>query len=91
LRFDLKDRADAEREALKLAVEDAMGRARAIAAGANVNLGNIVRIDDQVEPIRPVSYNMAMTTRAAPQQAPTPVSAGDVGIEANVTLTVAIK
>jgi uncharacterized protein YggE len=56
-----------------------------------VNLGNIVRIDDQVEPIRPASYNMAMATRAAAQQAPTPVSAGDVGIEANVTLTVAIR
>ena len=35
LRFDLKDRAGAEREALRLAVEDAMARAKAIAAGAN--------------------------------------------------------
>jgi uncharacterized protein len=91
LRFDLKDRAGAEREALKLAVEDAMGRARALSAGASVNLGNIVRIEEQVEGIRPVPY-MTMAARADPSaQAPTPVSPGEVGIQATVTLTVAIK
>lgn len=91
LRFDLKDRAAAEREALRLAVEDAMGRARALAAGASVTVGPIVRIDEQVDAVRPVPY-MTMTARADPAaQAPTPVSAGEVGIQATVTLTVAIK
>jgi len=91
LRFDLKDRAGAEREALRLAVEDAMGRARALAAGASVTVGPIVRIDEAIEPIRPAPY-MTMTARAEPQaQAPTPVSPGEVGIQATVTLTVAIK
>ena len=43
LRFDLKDRAGAEREALRLAVQDAMERARAMAAGAQATLGPILR------------------------------------------------
>src|SRR6187401_3384365 len=47
LRFDIKDRATVEREALRLAVQDAMARARAIASGANAQIGAIVRIDEQ--------------------------------------------
>ena len=88
LRFDLKDRAAVEREALGLAVQDAMARAKAIAAGAGAGLGPIIRIDEQGESPRPVPY-MAMRAEAAaaPQ---TPISPGEIEIEASVVLTVAI-
>ena len=89
LRFDLKDREAVEREALGQAVQDAMGRARAIAAGAGATLGPIIRIDEQgSEPPRRIDYMTTMRAEAA--AAPTPVSPGEIEIQANVVLTVAI-
>src|SRR5262249_15509747 len=44
VRFDLKDRSGAEREALRLAVADAKARAEAAAAGAGMRLTSVVRI-----------------------------------------------
>jgi hypothetical protein len=91
LRFDLKDRANVEREALRLAVQDAMARARAIAAGANAQIGAIVRIDEQggFEPPQPVMYRQGVAGLAeAPQ---TPITPGEVEIRAQVTLTVAVR
>ncbi len=91
LRFDLKDRATVERDALRLAVQDAMASARAIAAGANATLGPIVRIDEQGDFQPPIpmyrTQTMAMS-EAAPQ---TPITPGEVEIRAQITLTVAIK
>ena len=46
IRFDLKDRAAAEREALRLAVADARGRAEAVAAGAGRSLDRILKIEE---------------------------------------------
>lgn len=91
LRFDLKDRAGAEREALRLAVEDAMARARAIASGANASLGPIVRIEEQggMRP-SPMPY-VAMAARESAQAPPTPVTPGEIEISAQVTLTVQIR
>jgi uncharacterized protein YggE len=91
LRFDLKNRDTVEREALRLAVEDGMARAQAIAAGARVTLGAILRIEDQVEIIRPpMPYlgRTAMESAAAPE---TPISPGEIEIDARVTVSVAIK
>jgi uncharacterized protein len=91
LRFDLKERRDAEREALKLAVEDAMGRAKAIAAGAGASVGPILRIDEFAREPQPMYREaVAMMDRSA-AQAPTPVSPGELEITAQVTLTVAIR
>ena len=89
LRFDLKDRAAVEREALGLAVQDAMARAKAIAAGAGATLGPIIRIDELGETPRPAPY---MAAREALTVVPTqtPVSPGEIEIQATVTLTVAI-
>lgn len=89
LRFDLKGREAVEREALGLAVRDAMARARAIAAGAGATVGSIIRIDELGEPVRPVPY-MAMRAEAAAAATPTPISPGEIEIQVSVTLTVAI-
>ena len=90
VRFDLRDRSGAEREALKLAVADARERAAAAAAGAGLTVDRIVRIEEErariVEP-RPM---MAMRAEMA-QDAVTPVAPGELEIRASVTLTVAVK
>ena len=91
LRFDLKDRANVEREALRLAVQDAMARARAIASGANAQIGAIVRIDEQGgfdPPPMPMYRTQTAMAEAAPQ---TPITPGEVEIRAQVTLTVAVR
>jgi uncharacterized protein YggE len=91
LRFDVRDREEREREALKVAVENAMARARAIAEGARATLAEIVRIDEQSEirPPMPV-YRMTAEMSAAAQN-PTPINPGDLEIRAVVTLTIAIR
>src|SRR5262245_9218186 len=75
-RFDLKDQQAAENEALRLAVEAAMSRAQAIAAGAKRSVGQIVRIEEhnvgQIVP-RPTPVAMRMAAQAEPS---TPITPG---------------
>jgi uncharacterized protein YggE len=93
IRFDLKDRDGIEREALRLAVRDARGRADAMASGAGVQIGGVQRIDEQRDqPPMPRPYAMSMQMGAAREAAaPVPVEAGEIEIRAHVTLTVWIK
>jgi hypothetical protein len=90
IRFDIKDRDGAEREALKLAVADARARAEAMAAGGNMAIGTVLRIEDLggAEPPRPMPQ-FAETMRAV--AADTPVSAGKIEVHAAVRLTVSVK
>jgi hypothetical protein len=89
VRFDLKDRNAAERQALREAAADAWARAEAAAAGAKVSLGEVVRIDEPGD-VRPVEM---MTMRAGMQDArgEVPIVAGEIEIDATVTLSVAIR
>jgi hypothetical protein len=91
VRFDLKERADLEREALRRAVADGRARADAAAVGAGVTVASILRIEEQRgfdDGPRP----LAMEMRAAAQDAPeTPITAGEIEIRARVTLTAAIQ
>lgn len=93
LRFDIRDRAAVERDALKMATEEAMTRAKAIASGAGANLGPVIRIDDQYQMPSPPMYAMrAAGAGAAPASQPeTPVSPGELEIRAQVMLTVVIR
>jgi uncharacterized protein YggE len=91
VRFDLKDRAAAEREALRLAVVDARGRADALAAGAGRTVDRILRIDDTRQQMpMPVRAEM-MAAKAIDAAAPTPIEPAIIEIRAHVVLTVAIK
>ena len=89
IRFDLKERDDAEREALRLAVADARARAEAAAAGANLQLSDIVRIEEQgrVGPLPMMAGRMVMDSA----QAETPITPGEIEIQATVMLTAAIR
>lgn len=92
LRFDVKARAQHEREALRSAVQDATDRAQAIAAGAGRSLGPIVRIQEQRLSSAPyrVGFGGAGGGRGGQQEA-TPISPGEIEIRAIVVLTAAIK
>jgi uncharacterized protein len=91
VRFDVKERAALEREALRLAVVDARARADAAAAGAGRAVDRVLKIDDT----RPQEYRgpVMMGARAglAETAASTPVEAGLIEVHATVTLTVTIK
>jgi uncharacterized protein YggE len=93
LRFDLKNRAGVERDALKGAVEDAMARAKAMAAGAGMSLGRTVRIEEAVGQIVPKFNEPYMMARAGVADAAvqTPIAPADIEIRAQVSLTVEIK
>jgi uncharacterized protein YggE len=91
IRFDLRDRAGAEREALRLAVADARARAEAAASGVGRTIDRVLRIDDTRREIpRPVPMAM-MAREVAQADAATPVEAGEIEIRAQATLTVSIK
>jgi uncharacterized protein YggE len=93
VRFDLKDRASAEREALRLAVEDARKRADAAAAGAGLRVERVIRIEEHRvgvnPPPRPVM--MAMRAEAAQAAAEPPIEAGELEVRGAVTLTATIR
>jgi uncharacterized protein YggE len=92
IRFDLQDRAGAEREALRLAVADARARAEAAASGAGRSIDRILRIEDSrdtpIGPPRPMMTFARAGAEAAPQ---TPVEPGLIEIHARVTLTASLK
>jgi uncharacterized protein len=91
IRFDLKDRAGAEREALRLAVADARSRADAAASGAGLRVERIIRIEEGERAAPPPIPVMRMKAMAATAGEPeTPVAAGEIEIRATVTLTAAI-
>ena len=92
VRFDLKDRDAVERDALRLAVQDARGRANYMATGAGVTVHSIIRIEEQRDMAdipRPMPMNMAMMESRAVQAVP--IEAGEIEVRARVTLTVAIR
>jgi uncharacterized protein YggE len=93
VRFDVKARAQYEREALRLAVEDAMGRAQAMAAGAGRSAGALLRVQEQRATVGPV-FRTAVPMAAAAGRAAvpeTPVAPGEIEIRGIVTVTVEIR
>src|SRR5687767_460227 len=92
IRFDLKDRAKLEREALRLAVADAREKAQAAASGAGLTIVRIMRIDEQglSAPPMPVRMMREMAANQAADAAP-PISAGQMELRATVTLTATVK
>ena len=93
LRFDLKDRAKLEREALRLAVADARTKAEAAAAGAGRAIDRIIRIEEgplDGGPI-PMPRMARQELQAGVAAAPPPISTGQMEIRARVALTAVIK
>lgn len=90
VRFDVKNRAVLEREALKLAVQDARARADALALGAGKTIDRMLRIEEEgvqtpgPMPVRAMAMKEAMA-------AETPVAAGQMEFRARVTVTATLK
>jgi len=92
LRFDLKNRSAVQREALKGAVEDAMARARSMAAGAGVSLGRTLRIEEASSGGVPKFPQVSMARQGTMSEAiATPIEPSDIEIRAQVTVTVEIR
>jgi len=90
IRFDLKDRPAAEREALRLAVADARARADAAATGAGRAVDRILRIEEE-SGARVIGPRGPMFSVAAADRAATPVEPGLLEVRAAVTLTAAMR
>lgn len=92
LRFDVKNRAAVEQQALQRAVASGMEKAQTIAGAAKRSVDRIIRIEEQFVGDggpRPMMERAVMSRMAA--DAPTPVEAGEIEIRAMVRVTVAIK
>lgn len=89
LRFDVTRREALEREALQLAVTNALGRAEALAAGAKRTIDRVIRIEESSIGGGPEMPVMAMRMKA--EDAGTPVAAGELEIRAQVRVIAALK
>jgi uncharacterized protein YggE len=88
IRFDVKNRAALERDALRQAVVDARARADAAAAGAGKTIDRVVRIEEE----RPSSIVRPMARMAsADAVVATPIAPSTVEITARVTLTAGLR
>jgi uncharacterized protein len=90
VRFDVKDRDSAEREALRLAVSDARRRADAAASGAGVKVERVLRIEEQRSMPMPPQPRM-MRESVQMMSGEPPVAPGEIEIRATVTLTAVIR
>lgn len=90
IRFDVRNRAVLERDALRQAVADARARAEAAAAGAGATIDRIVRIEEGGAPEFPRPM-MRMAAQAMERDAPTPVEPSTIEIHARVTLTASLR
>jgi uncharacterized protein YggE len=92
VRFDVKDRDAAEREALRMAVADARARADAAVAGAGVKVERILRIEEErTMPIAPQPRMAMMQDNMRVVSGEPPVAPGEIEIRSNVTLTAVIR
>jgi hypothetical protein len=92
VRFDIKDRDGAEREALRLAVADARARADAAASGAGVKVERVLRIEEQRGVSLPPQPRIAMMRESAQAVAgEPPMAPGELEIRVAVTLTAIIR
>lgn len=92
IRFDLKEQAKLEREALRLAVLDARAKADAAAAGAGRSIDRILKVEEQGVDVPPMPVRMMrQAAQAGAVDATPPISAGQMEIRARATVTVALK
>jgi uncharacterized protein YggE len=91
IRFDVRNRAAVERDALRQAVADARARAEAAAAGAGATIDRIVRVEEEGAPVEPPRPMMRMAAQAVERDALTPVAPSTIEIQARVTLTASIR
>jgi uncharacterized protein YggE len=92
-RYAVEDDAALRDEALAKAVEQAMRKARAIAAAAGGSLGDVVAIREQgTHRIEPRPYGRAVgMMRAAEAATPMPVETGEIDVRAGVEIEIRFR
>jgi uncharacterized protein YggE len=90
IRFDLKERENAEQVALQRAVADARSQANIAAQAAGMRVERVVRIEVQREAMPPPRPMMAYRAEMAASAEP-PIAAGELEVKARVVLTSAIR
>ena len=90
VRFDVRNRAALERDALRQAVADARARADAAAAGAGATIDRVVRVEEEPhhEPPRPM---MRMAAQGAAADMATPVEPSTIEVQVRVVMTVSLR
>jgi uncharacterized protein YggE len=91
IRFDLKDRAAAEQQALQQAVADARAQANTAAQAASMKVERVLRIEVGRELPMPPPRPMPMRMEMAAAGGEPPISPGELEIRATVTMTAAIR
>jgi uncharacterized protein YggE len=91
IRFDVKDRAKLEREAVRLAVVDARAKADAAAAGAGSAIDRVVRIEEHGVMTPPPMPVMRMAMKEQSQASDVPIATGQLELRARVTLTASLR
>lgn len=86
VRFDLKEQAAHEREALRRAVADARAKADAAATAAGRTLGRVVRIEERGAADAPMAVRSLAMREVAQADAAPPIAAGQIELRAGVTL-----
>jgi len=91
LRFDLKDRARLERDALRQAVADARAKAEAAAAGAGRAVDRVIKVEEGGgTPPPPMPMFRAQGAQLAASDA-VPIATGQIEIRAVATVTTLLK
>ncbi len=85
--FAIKDQSALQETARKAAIADARKRAQTYAEAAGVSLGGVISIQEGGSSA-PVPMFRVMAARAAPG---TPVAAGELSVQASVTVTYELK
>lgn len=91
IRFDARNRATLERDALRQAVGDARARAEAAAAGAGATIDRVVRIEESGMPEYPRPMMRMAAAQASDREMATPVEPSTIEIRARVTLTASLR
>src|ERR1051326_3681707 len=84
VQFRLRNELPSREKALKEAVQEARGKAEAMADALRVNLGELIEASEGGVSVVPRAQSFALSAAAA--AAPTPVSPGEIEIRANVTI-----
>lgn len=91
LSFDLREPREVEDQARRLAVEDAMAKARLYAEAAGVTLGPLIELRDNAEPmVRTVAGPEPIMLEKAADASEVPVAAGEIEVRAEVTMVFGI-
>jgi uncharacterized protein len=91
IRFDLKDRANAEQMAVQRAVADARAQADTAAQAAGMRVERVVRLEVHRDSAMPPPRPMMRTGVEMAMSAEPPIAPGELDIRATVTLTAVIR